>query len=229
MKIDGTIVRRVNEIPKQFEYIGTHLIRKGFLSLYAFWVDNIHRRLELMHRGHAVAILLIDATAREVVMIQQPRQVKAFAENALAIDALERAKMLGVGSVNMQSFMVDAEDVTVFELCAGMIEGNDTPVETAVRELQEETGFLIRPDQLEVVQEYYPSIGGTTERITAFFGMMEPNQPQGETRGDGSEQIVVWRMSFGEAFRLMRDGHIPSASSLILLRELQIRVLMGKI
>ncbi len=228
MSIKGRVIRRIRTIPPRFEFHDMRLERGGFLSTYTCIVKGLPRRVELMHRGHAVAVLAVDFAAREVVMIQQPRHVKAFAEFPAAIRMLERAKAAGTGVTDPGSFIIDAAHLTVLELCAGMVDPGETEEHAAIRELEEESGYVIRPDQLTRVGNYFPTLGGSTEMITAFIARLEPNQHEVPAVGDGSEQIVVWRLSFEEAWRLMRDGQIRTVSALILLRELRIMDLEGR-
>jgi nudix-type nucleoside diphosphatase (YffH/AdpP family) len=228
MEIKGKIVRRVGQIPKRFEYRGTRLDRKGFLSIFSFVVDGFKWRLDLMERGHACAILLADFAKREVVMIEQPRPVKAYAENPAAKRAMERAAKAGVGVEDPGSFTVDASEVTVLELCAGMVDPGETPAQCAVREVREETGYVIREDQLIEAATYYSTLGGSTELITAYIARLDADQAETEADGDGSEQIVVWRIPFEEAWRHMEGGRIRTVSSNVLLRELKIMDIEGR-
>lgn len=228
MDIKGTIVRRIGAISKRFSYAGTRLEWKGFLSIFSFVVKDFDRRMDLMDRGHAVVIMPVDFAAREVCMIEQPRYAKAYADSPAAMRALERARDAGPGVEDQEEFTLDADDVTVLEMPAGMIDKGETPIGAAIRELREETGFVVRADQMVEVGTYFPSLGGSTERLTAFLVRLELDQPTVEPDGDGSERINVWRLPFEEAWRQLDGGKIRTASSNILLRELKIVDLEGR-
>ncbi|MEY4744405.1 MAG: hypothetical protein RL272_350 [Candidatus Parcubacteria bacterium] len=213
------LIRRIGKEPASFTYSDCRLERRGFLSIFSFAVSGKRGRLDLMDRGHAVVVLPADFRKRELYMIEQPRHVKAFASSAPGIEALERAK---AGGASDGAFTLDAKDVSVFELPAGMIDPGETPAQAASRELREETGIVVAPEALREVAAYHPSIGGSTELMTAFIAELPDPAVTGDAGGDGGEQIAVWRMTFEEAWWLMASRRIETASSLLLLRELKI-------
>jgi nudix-type nucleoside diphosphatase (YffH/AdpP family) len=220
MRINGEIVRRVGKQDRRFTYKCCRLERRGFLSIYSFEVSALPHRHDLMDRGHAVVVLPADFARREIVMIEQPRHLKAFAETDEGARALDAARR-GEGEAE---FALDAERVLQLELPAGMIDRGETPAEAASRELREETGLVVAPGDLDEVATYYLSLGGSTERITAFIARLDGATPSAEADGDGNEQITVWKVPFEEAWRQMGPGgRIGTASSMVLLRELRIR------
>lgn len=54
----------------------------------------------------------------------------------------------------------------LIELPAGKLENNENPIEAAIRELQEETGYLA--ENLQTMGIYYPSCGYLTEKIYLY-------------------------------------------------------------
>lgn len=214
-------------MPKLIGRIGAHqetyvlsdprLERKGFLSIYSFAVDGMPHRMEMMDRGRAVIILPVDWTRRVAVLIEQPRFL-------LAGDSVKTALGLGASSVE-----VPADKVLTVECPAGMIDGDETPEEAAVRELREETGADVPVSALTLVQPaMHPSIGGTTERFHLYFADLSAVRWV-EPRGDGSEQIAVWEMAFDELFGMLDRKEIASASAGNLIRELRIEELKREI
>lgn len=217
MSINGKLVREFDGKPKRFRYSDVRIERKGFLSVYSFAVEGLTHRHDLMDRGHAVVMLPADFAKRELYMIMQPRHVKAFADTEEGRAALVAARTGGTDT----SFDLDSEAVTVLELPAGMIDRGETPVRAALRELHEETGIVVGEEALREVGTFYPTLGGSTERVTAFIVDVS-TATFGQPEGDANEQIDVWRLPFDEAWRLIRTGFIKTSSSNILLRELEL-------
>lgn len=54
-----------------------------------------------------------------------------------------------------------------FEFPSGIIDEGETPKDAAIREVREETGFLV--DEIVELGYTYPSFGSTTEKIHLFF------------------------------------------------------------
>lgn len=210
------LVRRIGDRPDSYRIDDCRLDRGGFLSVYSFALDG--KRMDLMDRGHGVVVLPVDWTRREVYMVEQPRPVKAFVTHREASAMLVRARRRegdeGIG--------ISAKDLAVLEMPAGMIDPGETPAQAASRELAEETGIIVAPGSLHKIAEYFPSVGGTTERMTAFFAELPNPVVITDTNGDGHERIDLWKMTFDEAWEMMRNGRIETASSMVLLRELRI-------
>lgn len=64
------------------------------------------------------------------------------------------------------------------EIPAGMIDEHSTAIETAVREVEEETHINVTADQLRCLGEYYPSGGGSDEKITCYVCELETSAEQ---------------------------------------------------
>ena len=203
---------------EKYRYEDVKLECKGYLSVVSFQVEGIGHRQNMMERGNAVVVLPVDIANREIYMIEQRRHIRAFSETPEGRQAL--AKTMAGGKA--EAFEVDASLIRHFELPAGVIDGDETPAEAAVRELKEETGLTAEPAALRQVASFYPSLGSSTEHITCFIAALPDPVIKTEAHGDGDEQITVWKMTWDEAFDLLDSGKIISGSSAMLLRELRI-------
>jgi ADP-ribose pyrophosphatase len=94
-----------------------------------------------MERGHAVAVLGHDPKRDEVVLVNEFRP--------------------GV--------LIAGEYPYRDNLVAGAIEKNETAVEAAIREMQEEAGLTLRDPEI-IHPGAYVSSGGTSEKITVVYG-----------------------------------------------------------
>lgn len=100
------------------------------------------------------------------------------------------------------------------ELPAGVIEKGEDPLETAKRELKEETGFLAQT--VIPMIEYYSSCGYTNEKIYIYLAKEIENTA--ETNYDEDEQIEkIIKIPLDECYRLQEKNYFKHASTNIAL------------
>jgi len=210
-------------MPDKFGYQCCRIERKGFLSIFSFGLHDRKHRHDMMYRRDAVVVMPVHFERREIYMIEQPRFLRAFVETSEGATALAESN----GGAET-SFEVPIDTVLTPELPAGVIDEGESPRETALRELKEETGIVVPESALEEVATYYPSVGGTTERLTAFIAKLDDSAEFEKPEGDGAELIRVWKMTWDEAFDMIRNSEIKTASGNLLLRELMLRDARGE-
>ncbi len=146
---------------------------------------------ELFVRHDAVCVLPYDPQRDEVVLIEQFR----------------------VGA------MARGDDSWLVETVAGLIDKDEQPEEVARREAIEEAGLAL--GELWPVSAYYPSPGGSTERIHLYVGRCSSVGAGGvfglEEEGEDI-RAAVW--SFDEALQGVKDGRIDNAATIIALQWL---------
>jgi ADP-ribose pyrophosphatase len=103
------------------------------------------RTWEMLSRGKAAAVLPYDPVADLVVVIEQFR---------------------------LPAFAAGLEPVMT-ELCAGLVDGNDTPEATIFRESQEEMGLEV--ETLEKIGDFLLTPGGCDEVCSLFAGRVRVN------------------------------------------------------
>lgn len=94
-----------------------------------------------------------------------------------------------------------AAGARVLEIPAGTREPGESAVETARRELVEETGYA--PGELREIVTFYPSPGYSAERITLFLATACEPVPTGPTGDDAAEVVLVPRSDLS---RLLQPG-----------------------
>ena len=98
----------------------------------------------------------------------------------------------------------------------GCPEGEDF-LSAAQRELAEETG--LRAEKWEKMGEAYLSNSVTDERAVWFLAT---HLTQGEHQPEGTEQLMVRRVPFSQALRMVLTGEITDALSMLAIMDYQI-------
>jgi ADP-ribose pyrophosphatase len=99
---------------------------------------------------------------------------------------------------------------TLLEVPAGTIDEGESPHQTAVRELREETGY--QAGSVELLGAWWVSPGVMSERMYLYrCRELEP----GETNHQGDERLEPMVVEWWEALRMVEDGRIDDAKSML--------------
>jgi len=101
---------------------------------------------------------------------------------------------------------------TLWEIPAGTREPNEGPLETARRELEEETGY--RAGRWEPLVEFFPSPGTSSERIHVFVAS---ELTAGEPRREENEEIENAIVSWDDALAMLDRGEIEDGKTIVAL------------
>lgn len=113
-------------------------------------------------------------------------------------------------------------EVYSWEIIEGGSERDESALETAKRELEEEAG-LIADEWSELGKEFHLSNCFSSERARVFIAR---NLHEVQSRPDGTEILKVKKVPFSEALRMVDSGEIVDAVTIIALfraqRELEL-------
>ena len=98
----------------------------------------------------------------------------------------------------------------LLELPAGKLEKGENPMSAALRELEEETGFI--PGSLKHLTTIYTSPGFTNEVIYVF---MATNLTTGKLNPDEDERIDLIYVTPDEAVAMINRGEIRDAKTIV--------------
>ncbi len=112
---------------------------------------------------------------------------------------------------------------TILEIPAGKLEKNEDPLDSAKRELEEETGYM--PAQLEKIVSMYTSPGFADEEIHLYKAT---GLKKGKKNPDEDEFVELVELTIGECFKRVETGEICDAKTMVALYHWRNTVLESK-
>lgn len=105
----------------------------------------------------------------------------------------------------------------ILEIVAGKIEGEDEPLQTALREAEEETGYKIEPRNIRALFSCFSSPGYSSERFFIYYATVSNANKIAEGGGKKSENefIEIVPVSRKDFFLLLKNGEIKDAKTLL--------------
>ncbi len=154
---------------------------------------------EAYDRGNGAAILLYNKGKRTVVLTRQFR---------------------------LPTYVNGNEDGMMIEACAGLLDG-DNPEDCIRKEVEEETGYKV--NDVRKIFECYMSPGSVTEILYFFLGEYEERMKVGSGGGaeNETENIEVLEFDFEDALKMIVDGEIKDAKTIMLLQHAALYKLFG--
>jgi ADP-ribose pyrophosphatase len=175
---------------------GREILAEGFrpYERYRFLrggEDGTPRALDILRAGPAAAVLPLDMSRREIVLLQQFRL----------------AAQLATGNGHL------------VEIVAGHVEANEKPFETARRECVEEIG--VAPDPLIELFSYFTSPGISDEVITLFLGIVDASRvPARAGLATEHEETVLMRVPIDAALGAVAGGTVHNGPLIVALQWL---------
>ncbi|WP_291117121.1 GDP-mannose pyrophosphatase NudK [Flavobacterium sp. UBA6135] len=147
------------------------------------------QRREVYDRGNGAAILLYNKEKQTVILTRQFR---------------------------LPTFLNGNESGMMIEVCAGLLDENNAE-DCIKRETEEETGYRIQ--EVKKVFEAYMSPGAVTEILYFFTAEYQPEMKVSEGGGLATEHeyIEVLELDFNQALKMVYDGKIKDAKTIMLL------------
>lgn len=184
--------RKIDVIEKATAFDGYYRIDRYRLkhSLHKGGMGDEISR-EVFERGHVGAVLPVDPDRDRVVLIEQFRP--------------------GAYAAGWEPWLL--------ECVAGVIEEGENPEELAHREAMEEAGCEV--SGLRQIHRYLTTPGACSETVTLFVGRVDSSVVGGiHGLEEEGEDIRVHIFSVEEAIRMMQDGRIVNAKTIIALQWL---------
>lgn len=147
---------------------------------------------EVYFRPDVVAVLLADEKNKKVLLTKQFR---------------------------LPAFLNGSDSGYLVEACAGIIDENETPEQTARREVEEETGYQV--NTLEKIGGAYSSPNGTTEFVHLFIAAYETEKDHAQYGGlkEEGETIELIELDFHTAREQLKQGVFRDIKTILLLQH----------
>ncbi|HWJ26782.1 MAG TPA: NUDIX domain-containing protein [Flavisolibacter sp.] len=154
---------------------------------------------EVYDHGNAVTVLLYNKSERKVILVSQFR---------------------------IASYLNGNESGMLIEACAGLLKKNEDPKNAMIREIEEETGYVV--SDIEKIYEAFSSAGAYTEKIYYYIGAYDQSQKKGKGGGleDEQEELQVMELPFDEAMNMIQNGEIKDAKTIMLLQYAKLKGLL---
>lgn len=146
---------------------------------------------------------------------------------AILLYNVEKGTVILTKQFRMPAYENDKNDGISIEACAGAIDKGGTPLETIIRETEEEVGYKIQ--EAKQVLTAYTSPGALTEKMYLFVAAY--NETMKVHEGGGldieDEDIEVLEMPFEKAIDMVQNEVIIDAKTIMLLQYAQINMLLN--
>lgn len=103
-----------------------------------------------------------------------------------------------------------AVEKELYELPSGKIEIGETPLDCAIRELKEETGYSV--ESLKLIHKYYTTPGFSNQLV---FIYLAKNLIPGESHLEEDEFLEVYEIDRDEAYNMVISNEICDSKTII--------------
>jgi len=125
----------------------------------------------------------------------------------------ERDKLVLIEQFRPGPYTAGDPEPWLIEAVAGVVEPGESVEDVVQREALEEIGRPVT-DLIPIV-DFYPTPGGSSERIALFLGRVDAEGVEGIYGVDEGEDIRASVVSFDEAMRLFDVGRITNANLIL--------------
>jgi ADP-ribose pyrophosphatase len=131
-------------------------------------------------------------------------------------EIVEHPGSVGIIPITNDGYMVLVKqfrkpvEKTLIEIPAGKIEINEEPRETALRELQEETGHI--SNKMEYLFEFYTSPGFSNEKMYMFLAT---DLSQVEANPEDDEYIEIVKIKIEDLIDMVNRGEINDSKTIV--------------
>lgn len=113
-----------------------------------------------------------------------------------------------------------AMEKALVEIPAGKLEPGEAPLTTAIRELEEETGYIC--EEMKLLYSFYTSPGFADE-IVYLYEATGLTKKEDKADLDEDEFVELLEVTLEEAWELIREQRIHDAKTILAMQYLQLK------
>lgn len=212
IKQKNYVINRIKKLTKtkimqnKIKILNENIVYDGFMKIHKASIEeeNTHYTREKVERPDAVAIFVYNRQTDMVILTKQFRYA--------IIERLNKTQY------NTNEFL---DKHSILEVVAGKIDFPEKPEETAIRELEEEIGYVVDPDDLIYISKAFTSPGYSTEIIHNFAVSVTNKNKKKDGGGVKSEHenIEVVEIPSLEFMAFAENGTIRDMKTKLLYYE----------
>ena len=113
--------------------------------------------------------------------------------------------------------IADKVNEYLLEILAGKVDAGESPLNAAIREAEEETGYCIKPENIRFLLSCFASPGYSSEQFHLYFATVTPADLQSKGGGLDSENesIQLIAVDLEEFKRMIREGRLQDAKTIL--------------
>lgn len=172
---------------------------------------------KLSHIWSEFAQYLVEYTRRDGFKEVQEREIHDTGDGAaILLYNTEKAEIVLIRQFRLAAMLNEGGNGLLYEVCAGLVE-NDNAARTIVKEVEEETGYLI--ENPEYLFSAFATPGAKTEKIHFFAAPYSNETPRNAGGGKIAEQedIEVIHLPFEDAWNWFKAGEIKDLKTIALI------------
>ena len=207
--VTNLILKKINQLNfmnnAKVKILDKTILSKNWATLWKYTYEFIKfdgntevQEREVYDRGNAATIMLYNEEHGTVILTRQFR---------------------------LPTFVNENPDGMMIEACAGLLD-DDNPEDCIRRETEEETGFKLT--SVRKIFESYMSPGSVTEILHFFVGAYSKDMKVNDGGGIAHEQedIEVLEIGIDEAMKMIDNGEIKDAKTIMLLQYVKLHGLV---
>lgn len=111
----------------------------------------------------------------------------------------------------------------IWEIPAGKIDFGETQEQAAVREVKEETGYIIDASKLKIYNNFYPAVGSSDEVVYIYYYELTNEKKEERVKDFENNLCEVIELNIISAIELLGEGKIIDAKTIIAFQEFILR------